>query len=290
MNRFAKRILFLVIVATVFCGTIGCSLKPDPRKGQELLEYNGFSYTRYIKSNNYYLTGDQGKNNPEIMHINPYCDGDEVKYFGETVNSKEAMSTIMFSYAPSLINVETLSIPYCMERYSMLEDYPIKEAPRKIILVRNSNSDEGFISLHDEYYEDENYFREIYCSSISYDGRVSLLTGNGGVNYPNGECSFNSQKGYRFKICKANTAYMFNYENCPNDGYFFINDFDYGTTIECSPYEPLREGYIFSGWYKEPECINIWNFDIDSLPETQYNENGKELYRETKLYAKWIEN
>ena len=287
MNRVVKKIVFLEIILVCLCGTIGCTLKPDPRKGEELLEYNGFSYTRYVKSNNYYLTGDQGENNPEIMHINPYVNGDEVRYFGEAINDSAAMSTRMFSYAPSLINVEILSIPYCMERYNMLEDYPIKEAPQKIILVRNSNSDEGFVALHDEYYEDENYLREIYCSSISYDGRVSLLMVDNGVQYPNGECYFNLQNGYRFKICKANTAYMFNYENCPNDGYFFINDFEYGTTIEDSPYVPLREGYVFDGWHKEPECINIWDFDTDSLPEAQYNEGGIALYQETKLYAKW---
>ena len=86
----------------------------------------------------------------------------------------------------------------------------------------------------------------------------------------------------------ANTAYMFNYENCPNGGYFFINNFEYGTTIENTPYVPLRNGYTFSGWYKEPECINAWDFEVDILPQAQYGEEGYEVYQETKLYAKWI--
>lgn len=89
-------------------------------------------------------------------------------------------------------------------------------------------------------------------------------------------------------IKMANTAYMFNYENCPNDGYFFINDCEYGATIENTPYEPIRVGYTFGGWYKESECINAWNFETDTLSQAQYDEQEREIYQETKLYAKWI--
>ena len=64
----------------------------------------------------------------------------------------------------------------------------------------------------------------------------------------------------------------------------------YGEKIENTPYEPMREGYTFGGWYKEAECINVWNFEQDTLPETLYNENNEEVYQETKLYAKWIKN
>ncbi len=196
----------------------------------------------------------------------------------------------MFNYAPSLINVKTLSLPYCMERLHKLEDSPMKEAPQKIILVRNSDSDEGFVSLHAEYYEDESYLREIYCSSLSYQRRVDALLGDNGIAYPSGECYSNEENPYRFKICKANTAYMFNYEACPNDGYFFIDDFEYGEKAEIAPYKPLRSGYTFGGWYKESACINAWDFETDTLPQALYNEEEQEIYQETKLYAKWIKN
>ena len=81
---------------------------------------------------------------------------------------------------------------------------------------------------------------------------------------------------------------MFNYETCPNDGYFFIDDFEYGETVENTPYEPLRDGYIFDGWYKESACVNAWDFETDTLPQALYNEEEQEIYQETKLYAKWI--
>ena len=94
---------------------------------------------------------------------------------------------------------------------------------------------------------------------------------------------------YITSITKANTSYMFNYEKSPNNDYFFINDFERGGLIENTPYDPIREGYTFGGWYKEPECINKWNFVTDKLSEAEYDENGYVVdFVETKLYAKWI--
>ncbi len=88
-------------------------------------------------------------------------------------------------------------------------------------------------------------------------------------------------------LYKANTAYMFNYEGSPNEDYYFINDFERGGLIENTPYEPIREGYEFCGWYKESECKTKWDFTTDVLPAPTYDENGELEYVETKLYAKW---
>ncbi len=94
----------------------------------------------------------------------------------------------------------------------------------------------------------------------------------------------------------ANVSYYYNYENPKNGGYYWIDDCDYGGKIEFIPPEPEREGYEFDGWYKEPECINKWDFETDTLPEkqTEMQENlyGEEeevtVYQETILYAGWI--
>ena len=60
-------------------------------------------------------------------------------------------------------------------------------------------------------------------------------------------------------------------------------------TIIKTPYDPKREGYTFAGWYKEPECINAWNFDTDVIT-IKFDEEGKRIYEEICLYAKWIKN
>ena len=91
---------------------------------------------------------------------------------------------------------------------------------------------------------------------------------------------------------RANVSYFYNYDIEENYGYYWIDDWDYGSKIEFIPPEPEREGYTFGGWYKEPECINKWDFETDVLPEerTEINEDGEEevVYQETKLYAKWL--
>ena len=101
------------------------------------------------------------------------------------------------------------------------------------------------------------------------------------------------ERGYtRNCYVMSNVSYFYNYETEENYGYYWIDDWDYGGKIEFIPPEPEREGYTFGGWYKEPECINKWNFETDVLPEerTEINEEGEEevVYQETKLYAKWL--
>ena len=95
-----------------------------------------------------------------------------------------------------------------------------------------------------------------------------------------------------FHTKPANVSYNFNFQGAENDGYYWIDDCDYGSRIEFIPPEPERGGYTFGGWYKEPECINEWDFATDVLPEkrTEINEEGEEevVYQETKLYAKWV--
>lgn len=103
----------------------------------------------------------------------------------------------------------------------------------------------------------------------------------------------------------ANVSYTYNYEEAPNDGYYWVDNYDNGL-IEYIPPEPTREGYIFDGWYKEAECINKWNFEKDKTgafyqyhkkPSDSSTEEYKKFYNEyisthtyveTKLYAKWI--
>ena len=90
----------------------------------------------------------------------------------------------------------------------------------------------------------------------------------------------------------ANVSYFYNFDIEENYGYYWIDDYDYGSKIEFIPPEPEREGYTFGGWYKESECINEWDFETDVLPEerTEINEEGEEevVCQETKLYAKRV--
>ena len=104
-----------------------------------------------------------------------------------------------------------------------------------------------------------------------------------------------------------NVSYQYNYEEAPNDGYYWVDNYD-NALIEYIPPEPTRDGYIFDGWYKEKECINQWDFNSDKTsssyihyeePDEGSTEEYKNFYNEyisthtyveTKLYAKWVKN
>lgn len=86
----------------------------------------------------------------------------------------------------------------------------------------------------------------------------------------------------------SNVSYFYNYEQSPNDGYYWIDNYNYGGKITYIPEQPSRDGYTFDGWYKEDECINRWNFETDILPSEQLDSDGNVVYQETKLYAKWV--
>ena len=43
------------------------------------------------------------------------------------------------------------------------------------------------------------------------------------------------------------------------------------------PIDPQTDGYLFGGWFKEPGCVNEWNFENDTVTAN------------VTLYAKWTE-
>ena len=88
------------------------------------------------------------------------------------------------------------------------------------------------------------------------------------------------------KCVPANIAYMYNYEDSPNDNYYYVDYSEESGALSRAFYMPNRPGYCFSGWYTEPECINEWDFD-SGVVEIKYDEDGNVIYEEFKLYAKW---
>lgn len=92
---------------------------------------------------------------------------------------------------------------------------------------------------------------------------------------------------------EANVVYKLNYETTGRD--FYDLDSTLGSLIK--PQDPTREGYIFKGWYTEPECINEWDFENDEVTSKsslqEIIEDGEtkrySVIVKTYLYAKWEE-
>ena len=76
-------------------------------------------------------------------------------------------------------------------------------------------------------------------------------------------------------ISVANLTYMVDGE------VYWIDDYEENEYV-VFPEEPQKEGYIFGGWYKEPEYLIEWNETMD-----QYSK--PEDVKTVNLYAKWIE-
>ena len=78
----------------------------------------------------------------------------------------------------------------------------------------------------------------------------------------------------------ANIQYLFNYGDSQNKGVSFIDDLDIGEELEIIPTTPKRDGYVFTGWYEEPECRN-------KIELNGYVKADEEIIY---LYAGWKEN
>ena len=85
-----------------------------------------------------------------------------------------------------------------------------------------------------------------------------------------------------FTCRPANIAFMFNYEGCPNNGYYSIDYLEKTGKVH-EPLTPIRDGYVFGGWFADEQCTIMWNFDKTEVIIG-------ESYQETKVYAKWIKN
>ncbi|MDR0751117.1 MAG: InlB B-repeat-containing protein [Christensenellaceae bacterium] len=90
--------------------------------------------------------------------------------------------------------------------------------------------------------------------------------------------TFEAYLQYRTEaIDAANVTYYYNYSDSPNNGCHWIDYLNEGESIKTIPTAPVREGYAFSGWYTEEECINLFDFKTTKIVDI-----------EIELYAKWI--
>ena len=107
--------------------------------------------------------------------------------------------------------------------------------------------------------------------------------------YRHGLTDFSEKTSERLRVTCADVVYFYNYDGAPEDGCYWIDDYD-NERIAYPPQDPVREGFRFTGWFKESECFTPWNFEKDVLPQkyypaSYYGESTK--FRITHLYAGW---
>ena len=276
-------VLCIVLVfASMLCG---CMRESESEKIRNGYEIDGCLKYYYLEEEDRYLiVGDIGEYNPETMVIPAYYKGKEVQ-----VGYRSRKDWSPQNFAPSLVNVSCIYFPFGNYDDSISHVLPdgnnlvletiyycvdwVKTAER--LFRKKGSVDRVLYCKYPAFLERKERMGMWLTETVSMENDYTMI-----VTVTIG---LRDLYDYQYKIRVANTAYMFNYEGEPNGGYFFINNFDWGKKIDPAPYMPMRNGYEFKGWYKEPECINLWNFDSDTLPqESEIGENP-----ETKLYAGW---
>ena len=91
-----------------------------------------------------------------------------------------------------------------------------------------------------------------------------------------------------FEYIKTDIVNVTYYINDGTDNPYFVDKVS-DSVVNVIPPTPYREGYKFTNWYKEKECINLWNFEKDKVPKIKYDSDGNEIYEEIKIYAGWEE-
>ena len=277
-------VLCIVLVfASMLCG---CAHESESEKIRNGYKIDGCLKYYYLEEEDRYLiVGDIGEYNPETMVIPAYYKGKEVQ-----VGYRSRKEWLPQRFSLSLTNVSCVYFPFGNYDDSIMDD---------VIPVGNNLVLETIYYCVDWVKTAERLFRKkgsvdrvLYCKYPAFLERKERMgmwltetvsMENDYTMIVTVTIGLRDLYDYQYKIRVANTAYMFNYDGEPNGGYFFINNFDWGKKIDPAPYMPMRNGYEFKGWYKEPECINLWNFDSDTLPqESEIGENP-----ETKLYAGW---
>lgn len=190
-------------------------------------------------------------------------------------------SLVIVGFTESGLKQETLDIP------SEINGYPVKR-----------------IGLLDQGYPGSDFNRYVTCSatlrklfipsSVSYvqcfEGKeVSLMICD---EYTDMDYSFtlsHYKDVYLYSkrfidlnvksncIFSANVSFELNYQVEGLSKLYRIDNVENNDKITIPP-KPVRDGYSFTCWYTEPDCTNIWDFNISPNIE-----DGHELV----LYAGW---
>jgi uncharacterized repeat protein (TIGR02543 family) len=122
---------------------------------------------------------------------------------------------------------------------------------------------------------------KIFVINISEDYTGGVIMNLGLTNYiyantPNAYWYHDMGDG-RMTLAPANITYYLNFDTNVNRGVHWLDDIGDGEFIEFIPLDPVRTGYMFAGWFTEPETANKWCFETHKKSNEQLN-----------LFAKWI--
>jgi hypothetical protein len=255
LNRSKKIVWLLCFMLILFSSFfLGCN------SNKKILREDGlFIIEEHDECVHLYGLTDEGVKKDTIV-VPEYIGGKLVTSLGDhhyvldEIKEKYGEENILFNN----VNLKKVYIPFKIGTGTLM-GYGLKR--KKIIIMSLSDH----VKVEDE----------VKIPAKTYFERNPWYKGTGIINYE------------IYTVNPANVTYYYNYEIRKNDGIYWIDDYD-GELISYIPENPYRAGYTFCGWYKEPECINKWDFEKDIVPEKEITEGNTYIFKELKLYAKWI--
>jgi len=274
-----KKINFIIIVIVVFTFTLlltSCNNKKGDLDNP--LIYGDYKYI--------ILTDNNDQDYVDILYLSE-----------EGVNKKELVIPTEIDGVP----VKALGYK-CSYTYGRGDIVSL--ALEKIFITENISINSNYMFHYSNDYEDDLYKKIIYIptdieeSDTNIDNAVIALGTYSDLYFYSEDASKTIVMTDRlYSYCKrdANLQYNYNYDGSPNNGVYWLDDYD-DEVISYIPPIPERAGYEFTGWYKDSECINEWDFSSDMIPKKDMTEERLQTelymqitynYQKTELYAKW---
>jgi hypothetical protein len=266
-----KRIIipfFSLILATILTFFMGCSCF-----GVNLKEEGYFLIS---EGDALFLVGLTNKGlEQEILVVPEYINGQKLKYLGADSFTRDRIKkdynseNVMFNSQ----KLRRIYIPFEIDLGGGAQHYEGRAYTS--VMGLDANYDTAIILHLKRMYWSKIYGDNIKVSANCYFKEFPHVNENVIMYYEPEQ------------VNPANVTYYYNYPTTKNGGIYWIDDYD-GELISYIPKNPYRAGYTFGGWYKEPECINKWDFEKDIVPEKEITEDNTYIFKELKLYAKWI--
>jgi len=192
--------------------------------------------------------------------------------FRQDINNKDVVIVGFTKYG---LEQESIDVPKEMDGYPVKrigisdEGYPGGNHSREVTCGEKLKKLYVFNTLESIELFDGSQVSLMVCSSISEPYRGSFVYYKNTYLYSELRDELDYGKS-------ADVAFLNNYVREDNEKVHRIDNLNSENKIDLPP-EPVREGYSFTGWYTEPECTNVWDFDVAPSIE------GKQLC----LYAGW---
>jgi len=266
--------IFLVIISMFLL--IGCKSQQTDSPKIEITEkdLNYYKHDTFITINGLSSTGKQKKN----IVIPHDIDGLPVEKFGSS-------SLFSFGYDKGKFESAKLEKMFLQsDIYTCCRSmYTFCPFLTKIIYIPTDISSDN-----------------AYLCGLTYNGEIvpdaAFLYFYSDTNTRTVNIIVNNAHNPRFYDNFANLQYNYNYEDSPNSGVYWLDDYD-DELISYIPVNPEREGFIFLGWYTDAECTNEWDFSSDRITKKIYELTDDSddsytyynyYYNKTELYAKWL--